>query len=81
MNYEDIPKGELILVSEKMIGIVLMNIERDSDGNAIRAHDYYRVEKHTPSGMLIIFNTGSNFHKEFVDNIGNKLLKKSGKLN
>lgn len=81
MNYEDIPKGELILVSDKMIGIVLLGAERDSDGNPISAYDYYRVEKHQPSGMLIIFNTGSNFRKEFVDDIGNKLLKTSGRLN
>ena len=81
MNYSDISKDELTLVSDKMIGIVLLGIERDSDGNPIQPHDYYRVEKHIPSGKLILFNTGKNMRREFLNDVGNRLLKKFGKLN
>lgn len=77
MEYKDIPKDELKLVSEKMIGLVLLGAEKDSNGDFILPSHYYKVEQHKPSGKLIIFPCGVNMQDEFM----NYQLEKSGKLN
>lgn len=81
MKYSEIPKEDLIFVSDKMIGIVLMRAKHDSLGYKINPHNYYKVEKHKPTGKLIIFPTGDNAKKEFKDDIKNVILKKLSKLN
>ena len=85
-KYEDIPKDELELVSQSMIGTALIIScfvigKNDSNGNPIRPGDYYRVERLKETGMYIIFPTGKNFNTEFKNDIANNILKKQGKLN
>jgi len=81
MEYSDIPKEDLIFVSDKMIGVVLMRAKHDSLGYKINPHNYYKVEKHEPTGKLLIFPTGDNAKKEFTNDITKVILKKLGKLN
>jgi hypothetical protein len=57
-SIEDIPAADLRKVSDGMIGIVLMNGERDSNGQPIHPFKMYEVYKHLPSGKLIITDTG-----------------------
>lgn len=77
MQLEDIPEEELRWTKQPIIGIVLKNAEKDSDGNPIDPMKYYKVAKHKPSGMLIIIATDRNMRHEFI----NDVFKKTGKLN
>lgn len=77
MELKDIPKEELIWTEKPVIGLVLVNAEKDSDGNVIDPMKYYKVGKHLPSGMLILIPTERNMKNEFC----NDILKRTGKLN
>lgn len=76
-SIKDIPEDDLILVGEKMIGIVLMNAVNDSHGNPIQPLEFYRMHKVKSTGMLIIEPTGVNQKHEFVE----RIWKREGKLN
>lgn len=77
MNLSDFPQEELEWTQEPVIGIVLMGAERDSNGDAINSMLYYKVAKHTKTGMLVILPTQRNMKHEFV----NEALHKQGKFN
>lgn len=77
MELKDIPESELSWTAKPIIGLVLTNAEKDSNGNPINSMLFYKVGKHLPSGMLIILPTDRNMKHEFVNNI----FKKTGKLN
>lgn len=77
MELKDIPESELKWVEKPIIGIILKNAEKDSNGNPINPMLFYKVAKHIPSGMLIILATNQNMKEDFV----NDIFKKTGKLN
>lgn len=77
MQLKDIPEEELSWTDEPIIGLVLMNAEKDSDGKPIDPNVYYKVAKHIPTEMLIIVATERNMMHEFA----NEILKKRGKFN
>lgn len=77
MELKDIPESELSWTKKPIIGILLKNAERDSDGNPIDSMKFYKVAKHLPSGMLIILATEQNMKQDFI----NDILKRAGKLN
>lgn len=60
LTIHDIPKDELLLAGNKIIGLTLLGAERDSNGLPIEPYGYYRVHKHKPTGKLIIEATGKN---------------------
>lgn len=76
-NFDSIPKKDLLLVSESMIGILLLNCQIDSNGDPVDAENYYKMYKHVPSGKLIIFPNGNNMRNEKL----NLKLKVTGELN
>jgi len=77
MELKDIPKEELSWTDEPVIGLVLINAERDSNGTLIDPMKYYMVAKHKPSGMIIIVSTERNMKNEFV----NDILREQNKFN
>lgn len=77
MKLEDILESELRWTQKPIIGMLLTNAEKDSDGNPINPMLFYKVAKHLPSGMLIIIATKQNMKEDFV----NDIFKKTGKLN
>jgi hypothetical protein len=82
MKESNIKPEDLVLVSEEMIGLVLIKCERDSYGTPISPYEYYKVEKHIPTGKLWISPAMvPPMDKQFVNSILNAGLKKSGKLN
>lgn len=80
ISFENIPeearKG-LSFTDEPVIGIVLMNAERDSCGNPLDPNVFYWVGKDPKSGMLGIFPSGRNQKDEFID----EQMKQNGKRN
>lgn len=76
-KFEDIPKQELSWTEEPVIGLVLLNAHRDSNGSPIEPYVYYDVAKHIPTGKVIIFPTERNMKHEFINNYWNK----TGKFN
>jgi hypothetical protein len=78
-SHNDIPKENLILVSEKMIGIVLRKCLIDSNGNPIDPNAFYKVEKLKTSEelKLIVTPTGENVVHDFINNV----MKQNNKLN
>lgn len=69
--------AEFNWTNEPVIGLVLMNAERDSNGIPIDPNTYYKVGKHKQSDMLIIEATNRNMKNEFINNIW----KRKGKMN
>ena len=49
MEFKNIPKEELNWTEEPIIGLVLVNAEKDSEGKVIDPMKYYKVGKHVPS--------------------------------
>ena len=62
---------------EPVIGLCLMDAEKDSNGIPINPDVFYRVGKHKVSGMLAIIATEKNSRHEFV----NDVLKTQNKFN
>ena len=84
MDYKDIPKEELTVLIEKIIGIVLTRFRGfkcDSDGEPINEDAFYRIEKHIPTGKVIVMPTGKNAKKDFFNDVMNKTMRETGKLN
>lgn len=77
MELKDIPESELSWTPKPIIGIILTNAKKDSNGNPIDPMLFYKVAKHLPSGMLIILPADKNMKEDFV----NDIFKKTGKLN
>jgi hypothetical protein len=83
-KYEDIPKEELQPMLDEIIGMVLTRFrgfKHDSNGEPINEEVFYRVEKHVPSGHIVVMPTGKNAKKEFFNDLMNKSMYKTGKLN
>ena len=83
-KYEDIPKEELELMIEEIIGIVLTRFRGfkcDSDGEHINEDAFYKIEKHIPSGKVIVTPTGKNAKKDFFNKFINQTMSRTGKLN
>lgn len=76
MELKDIPEHELSWTQKPIIGLVLLNAEKDSDGNPINPNLFYKVAKHKPSGMLIIVATKQN-----IEDFMNRILKNQNKFN
>ncbi len=72
MNLQDIPEDELSWTEEPVIGLALVNAEKDSNGETIDPHKYYNVAKHLPSGKIIIIATDKNMKHDFVNNVLNR---------
>ncbi len=66
-NWTDLP----------VIGMVLLNAEKDSYGESIKPYSYYEVGKHKKNGMLAIIPTGRDMKGDFV----NDIMKANGKFN
>jgi len=83
-KYEDIPKADLQPMIDEIIGMVLTRFRgfvHDSNGELINEDAFYKIEKHVPSGNIVITPTGKNAKKEFFNDIMNKGMKSTGKLN
>jgi hypothetical protein len=83
-RYEDIPKEELQPMFDEIIGLALTRFrgfKHDSEGVSINEEAFYRVEKHIPSGHIVVTPTGKNAKKEFFNDMMNKSMHKTGKLN
>lgn len=83
-KYEDIPKEELQPMYDEMIGMVLTRFrgfKQDSSGTPINEDAFYRIEKHIPSGHIVITPTGKSAKKKFFNDMMNKTMHKTGKLN
>ena len=84
MIYQDIPKEELQVLIEKIVGtalIVFRGFTYDSNGDKIIHANFYKIEKHLPSGSIIVMPTGKDAKKEFFNDVMNKQMAKTGKLN
>ncbi len=84
MKYEDIPKMDLQPMIDKMMGIVLTRFRGftvDCNDEPINEDAFYKIEKHLPSGKVIVLPTGEDAKKEFVGAVMNTMMRKSGKLN
>ena len=68
---------ELRLVSERIIGLVLTNAEKDSFGNKIEPFAWYRLSRHIETNMFIIEPLDINSKTEFIDD----QLRKTDQLN
>lgn len=76
----DVPKQARDIMSftdEPVIGIVLMNAERDSFGNPLNPDKFYWTGKHPKTGQIAIFPSQRNQREDFM----NDNLKRKGQLN
>lgn len=83
-KYEDIPKADLQPMIDEIIGMVLARFRgftHDCNGDAINEDAFYKTEKYVPSGQIIVMPTEKNAKKEFFNDVMNKGMKSTGKLN
>ncbi len=77
MKFEDFPPEEFSWTEKPVIGLCLMNAQKDSHGNPIDGMKFYEVGKHIHSGMIVIKATDRNMKHEYI----NDTYKKNGRFN
>lgn len=73
----NVEKLEFKWTDEPVIGLCLLNAERDSFGELIVPYVFYEVGKHKLTGKLAILPTEKNMKTQFE----NAILKRQGKFN